>query len=146
MTYAKKWFTQWERESRARRNETGKWRSLQKKWSISQGWFEEGLDETVVRTNMHFSLRCASALCLKWKWKWKSLSHIWLFKTPWTPWILQARILEWVAFPFSRGPSQPRNRMGSPALQVDSLPTKLQGNGKLSFWFTRHRAGHSLVA
>ena len=29
--------------------------------------------------------------------------------------ILQARILEWVAIPFSRGPSQPR----SPALQVD---------------------------
>ena len=25
------------------------------------------------------------------------------------PWILQARILEWVAFPFSRGSSQPRN-------------------------------------
>ena len=24
--------------------------------------------------------------------------------------ILQARILEWVAFPFSRGSSQPRNR------------------------------------
>ena len=24
--------------------------------------------------------------------------------------IFQARILEWVAFPFSRGPSQPRNR------------------------------------
>ena len=26
--------------------------------------------------------------------------------------ILQARILEWIAFPFSRGPSQPRNRTG----------------------------------
>ena len=32
--------------------------------------------------------------------------------------ILQARILQWIAFPFSRGSSQPR----SPALQVDSLP------------------------
>ena len=31
--------------------------------------------------------------------------------------ILQARILEWVAVPFSRGSSQPR----SPALQADSL-------------------------
>ena len=31
--------------------------------------------------------------------------------------ILQARILEWVATPFSRGSSQPR----SPALQADSL-------------------------
>ena len=37
--------------------------------------------------------------------------------------ILQARILEWVAFPFSRGSSQPR----SPALKVDSLPVEPQG-------------------
>ena len=33
--------------------------------------------------------------------------------------ILQARVLEWVAILFSRGPSQP----WSPALQVDSLPS-----------------------
>ena len=37
--------------------------------------------------------------------------------------ILQARTLEWVAFPFSRGSSQPR----SLALQVDSLPAEPQG-------------------
>ena len=37
--------------------------------------------------------------------------------------ILQARILEWVAFPFSRGSSQPR----SPSLQTDSLPFEPQG-------------------
>ena len=81
--------------------------------------------------------------------------------------ILQARILEWVAFPFSRGSSQPRDQTqvsntaggfftswatweaqghwsrwpipspadlpnpgiepGSPALQMDSLPTELSG-------------------
>ena len=35
--------------------------------------------------------------------------------------IPQARILEWVAFPFSRGSSQSM----SPALQADSLPAKL---------------------
>ena len=40
--------------------------------------------------------------------------------------ILQARILEWVADPFSRS-SQPRNQPGSPALQADSLPTELSG-------------------
>ena len=59
-----------------------------KKWNISQGWFEEGLDKIVVSMKMHFSLRCASALCLKWKWKWKSLSCIWLFVTPglYIPW------------------------------------------------------------
>ena len=43
--------------------------------------------------------------------------------------ILQARILEWVAFPFSRGSSQPRNRTGSPMGQADSLPAELSGNG-----------------
>ena len=36
--------------------------------------------------------------------------------------ILQVRILEWVAFPFSRGSSQLR----SPALQADSLPAEPQ--------------------
>ena len=37
--------------------------------------------------------------------------------------ILQARILEWVAFPFSRASSQPGIEPRSPALQVDSLPS-----------------------
>ena len=54
--------------------------------------------------------------------------------------ILQARILEWVAFPFSRGSSQPR----SPTLQADSLPSKPPGNPqnaamemlKSMFWCT----------
>ena len=40
--------------------------------------------------------------------------------------ILQARILEWVAFPLSGGSSQPRGRPGS-ALQVDSLPAEPPG-------------------
>ena len=39
--------------------------------------------------------------------------------------ILQARILEWVAYPFSRGSFWRRNKPGSPALQVDSLATEL---------------------
>ena len=38
---------------------------------------------------------------------------------------LQARILEWIAFPFSRGSSQPEIKPRSPALQADSLPTEL---------------------
>ena len=40
--------------------------------------------------------------------------------------ILQVRILEWVAFPFSWGSSQPR----SPAFQADSLPAEPQGKPK----------------
>ena len=41
--------------------------------------------------------------------------------------ILQARILEWVTFPFSRGCSQPRIEPRSPALQADSLPAEPLG-------------------
>ena len=37
------------------------------------------------------------------------------------------RILEWVVYPFSSRSSRPRNRTGSPSLQVDSLPTELSG-------------------
>ena len=44
--------------------------------------------------------------------------------------ILQARILEWVAFPSSRGSSQPRIEPRSPALQVDSLPAEPPGKPK----------------
>ena len=48
----------------------------------------------------------------------KSLSHVWLFATPWTVacqgplsmGIIQESILEWVAMPSSRGSSQPRER------------------------------------
>ena len=36
-----------------------------------------------------------------------------------------SRILEWVAIPFSRASSWPRNRTGVPPLRVDSLPAEL---------------------
>ena len=45
----------------------------------------------------------------------------------------QARILEWVAFPFSRGSSNPGIKPRSPALQVGSLPTEPQGKPKRHF-------------
>ena len=44
--------------------------------------------------------------------------------------ILQARILECEAFPFSRGSSQPMIDPRSPALQADSLPAEPQGKPK----------------
>ena len=44
--------------------------------------------------------------------------------------ILQARILEWVAFSISRGFFQPRIKPRLPALQVDSLPAEPQGKPK----------------
>ena len=43
--------------------------------------------------------------------------------------ILQARILEWIAFPFFRGSSQPR----SPALQADSLPAEPQESQRVRY-------------
>ena len=36
--------------------------------------------------------------------------------------------LEWVAYPFSRGSSNPGIELGSPALQTDSLPAELPGD------------------
>ena len=44
--------------------------------------------------------------------------------------ILQARILEWIAFPFSRGSSKPGIKSTSLALQADSLPAEPQGKPK----------------
>ena len=45
--------------------------------------------------------------------------------------ILQARILEWVAFPFSKGLPNPGIKPRSPALQSDSLPAEPQGEAQL---------------
>ena len=53
--------------------------------------------------------------------------------------ILQARILEWVAFPFSRDLPNPWIKPRSPAFQADSLPTKplmAVGRGKISVYGT----------
>ena len=50
---------------------------------------------------------------------------------------LQARILQWVAFPFSKGSSQP-SESRSPTLQVDSLPANPQGKphgAYYLFWY-----------
>ena len=61
----------------------------------------------------------------------KLLSPIGHFVTPWTVayqaplsmGILQARTLEWVAIPSSRGSSHPGIEPRSPAVQPDSLPS-----------------------
>ena len=49
--------------------------------------------------------------------------------------ILQARILEWIAMPFSRAGIEPR----SPALQVDSLSSEPPGKPDLA-WPLSHKA------
>ena len=48
--------------------------------------------------------------------------------------LLQARILELVAFPFSRESSQPRDRTQDPALPADSLPAEQPGKNKKLEW------------
>ena len=58
--------------------------------------------------------------------------------------ILQTRILEWVAFLFSRGSGiEP----GSPALWAHSLPAELQGNptGKETTWQSRRHRDMGLL-
>ena len=44
--------------------------------------------------------------------------------------ILQARILEWVAVPFSRDLPDPGIKPRSPALQANSLPSEPPGKGE----------------
>ena len=70
---------------------------------------------------------CTSSSYMLISLLWKSLSRVRLFATLWTiqsvRGILQARILEWVAVPFSRGSSQPWD-----GTQVsDSLPAEPPG-------------------
>ena len=53
-------------------------------------------------------------------WKWKPLSRVWLFATPWTIQSMgfsRPEHWSWVAIPFSRGSSQPRDW----TLQADSF-------------------------
>ena len=67
------------------------------------------------------------------KWKWSLFSHVRLFVTPMeytVHGILQARILEWIAFPFSRDLPTPGIEPRFPTLQVDSLPAEPQGKPK----------------
>ena len=64
------------------------------------------------------------------EWKCQLLSRVLLFEIPWTVahqaplfhGILQARILEWVALPLSRGSSWPRDWTRTRTFQRDSLP------------------------
>ena len=74
--------------------------------------------------------------------EWKLLSSVRLFATPWTiHGILQTRILEGVAFPFSRGSSQPRDRTQVSCIAGISLPAEPQFS---SVHFSRSAMSDSL--
>ena len=64
------------------------------------------------------------------QWKWKSFSCVQHFANPMDYTVhgtLQAKILEWVAFPFSKGSSQPR----------DQTQVSCTARGFLTSWATR---------
>ena len=107
-------------KSRTRLSDWTELKEKQKSWWVTEPWFEFG-----------FSDFKADAL----KGKCYSLSHVWLFATPWTvatrlhcPWAFQVGILEWAAIFFSRDLPNPGTEPGSPALQMDSLPPEPPGN------------------
>ena len=67
-------------------------------------------------------------MLLRGKVKWNSLRCVWLFAThELAHGILQARILDWVAFLFSRGTSQPR----------DPTQVSLIAGGFFTSWATK---------
>ena len=122
-----------------------------------QGWFPLGLTGLIALLSKGLSKVFSSITVQKHQffsaqsslWS-NSHIHTWLLEKPcvvlncsvvsdsWTPWtiarqaplsmgILQIRIVEWVAMPFSRGSVQPRDQPRSPTLQVDSLPSEPLG-------------------
>ena len=80
--------------------------------------------------------------------KWKSLSHVRLFETPWTIQSMEfsrPRILEWVAFPFSRGSSQLRDWTQVSCVASGFFTAEPQGKQLVSIKeITRHQ-GNDLI-
>ena len=84
---------------------------------------------------------CGKIWCVSWIYvpleqsgKWKSLSRVQLLATPWTMQSMEFSILEWVAFPFSRGSSQPRDWTQVPCTAGGFffLPAELSGKPEQS--------------
>ena len=99
--------------------------------NLGSTWFGEGELNQGFHVGVFLTLKC------------QLLSRVKLFAAPWTVahqahlsmGIFRARILEWVAIPFSRGSSQRGIKPGSPALQMVSLPSKPPGKPPKSTFF-----------
>ena len=63
--------------------------------------------------------------------------------TLWPHRVLQARILEWVAIPFSRGSLWPRDWTHVSQLQADSLPSEPPGKPPRKCTFVQNRSLYS---
>ena len=77
--------------------------------------------------------------CMYVEWKWKSLSCVLTLCDPMEYTVhgfLQARILEWIAFPFSRDLPNPGIKPRSPTLQVDSYQLSHRVNPRILEWVT----------
>ena len=55
--------------------------------------------------------------------------------------ILRARMLEWVAFPFSRGSSQPRVQTQVSCIKADFYQLSHQGSPRILEWVAFHSPG-----
>ena len=103
------------------------WFSLEFVLWVVHGWFSQKVpcvpEKNIKALTIGYSYEClCEAHCFmgisspKWKWKSNQKSYLTSCLTFCDPMdhtvhgILQARILEWVAFPFSRGFSQPRDQ------------------------------------
>ena len=114
-------------ECRAQRHNQGSF-SKQQKWGpfmlrlCAYAW--RGLSKG------EFSIEFGQRLTESKVWKWKSLSRVWFFKTPWTIQSMEfSRPEYWSGWPIVSPVDLPNPgvKLGSPALQVDSLPIALSG-------------------
>ena len=109
-------------------------------WWLSHSVVRTALEEIIYAEHAVYSRHIiATSLVVKWK----LLSRVQLYATPWTVvhGILQARILVWVAVPFSRGSSQTQgpnpgllhcSHQGSPTSLVQSVSSVAQSCPTLS--------------
>ena len=67
---------------------------------------------------------------VKWSESHSVMPHCLRPRELYSPWNCPVRILEWIAFPFSRGSSQPREWTQVFALQADSLVVEPSGKPK----------------
>ena len=101
-----------------------------------------------------FKIMSSSIECKLYKSE--SESHSVVFHSWWLHGILQARILEWVAFPFSSDLPNPGIELRSPILWADSLPAEPPGKprntGVVAYPFSsgsswpRNQTGVSCIA
>ena len=89
-------------------------------WSEPRGWLVQGSPEPDLWAHLGCSVHPSESHSV--------VSDFFVTPMDYTAHgILQARILEWVAFPFSRDLSNPGIQSGSPALQAYSLPAEPLG-------------------